>query len=80
MSLGTPWMLLLLPLVPLAGWLMARGRRLQREAACRLKGVAPENGQAVLESYVATSARRARIFPSPFGLRAWPALGPAAIV
>ncbi len=45
MSLGTPWMLLLLPLVPLAGWLMARSRRLQREAACRLKGVAPENGR-----------------------------------
>ena len=48
MSLGTPWMLLLLGLVALAGWLMARGRRLQREAACRLKGVAPENGQAFL--------------------------------
>ena len=48
MSLGTPWMLLLLPLVALAGWLMARARRLQREAACRLKGVAPEDGQAAL--------------------------------
>ena len=24
MNLGTPWMLLLLPLVGLAGWLMAR--------------------------------------------------------
>ncbi|MHB8898548.1 MAG: VWA domain-containing protein [Thermoguttaceae bacterium] len=40
MSLGTPWMLLLLPLVALAGWLMLRSRRMQREAACRLKGVA----------------------------------------
>ena len=48
MSLGAPWMLLLLPLVALAGWLMARGRRLQREAGCRLKGGAPQNGQAVL--------------------------------
>ena len=38
MSLGTPWMLLLLPLVALAGWLMARARRLQRDAVCRLKG------------------------------------------
>ena len=44
MSLGAPWMLLLLPLVVLAGWLMARCRRLQREAACRLKGVAAEDG------------------------------------
>lgn len=43
MSLGTPWMLLLLPLVALAGWLIVRARRLQREASCRLKGVAPEN-------------------------------------
>ena len=43
MSLGAPWMLLLMPLVVLAGWLMARARRLCREAACRLKGVAPEN-------------------------------------
>ena len=42
MSLGTPWMLLLLPLVALVGWLMARARRLQRDAACRLKGVVPE--------------------------------------
>ncbi len=49
MSLGTPWMLLLLGLVALAGWLMARGRRLQHEAACRLKGVASENEQAFLE-------------------------------
>ena len=48
MSLGTPWMLLLLPLAALVSWLMARARRLQREAACRLKGVAPENGQTVL--------------------------------
>ena len=48
MSLGTPWMLLLLPLVALAGWLMARARRLQREAACRLKGVAPETQPAGL--------------------------------
>ena len=43
MSLGTPWMLLLLPLVALAGWLMARARRLQSDAACRLKGIAPGN-------------------------------------
>ena len=48
MSLGTPWMLLSLPLVALAGWLMARARRLQREAACCLKGGAPEDGAAVL--------------------------------
>ena len=48
MSFGTPWMLLLLPLVALSGWLMVRARRLQREAACRLKGVAPKDGQAVL--------------------------------
>ena len=27
MSLGTPWMLLLLPLVALAGWLMARATK-----------------------------------------------------
>lgn len=49
MTLGTPWMLLLLPLVALAGWLMTRARRLQRDAACRLKGVAPENGPAGLD-------------------------------
>jgi Ca-activated chloride channel family protein len=48
MSLGTPWMLLLLPLVVLAGWLMVRARRLQREAACQLKGAAPEYGRVVL--------------------------------
>jgi hypothetical protein len=48
MSLGMPWMLLLLPLVALAGWLMTRARRLQREAACRLKGVAPQRGPARL--------------------------------
>lgn len=48
MSLGAPWMLLLLPLVALAGWLLARGRRLQREAACRLKGVAAKNGRGSL--------------------------------
>lgn len=42
MMLGAPWMLLwLLALAP-AGWLVARGRRAQREAACRLKGVTPE--------------------------------------
>ena len=46
MSLGTPWMLLLLPLLAVAGWLMARARRLQVEAACRLKGVAPEGRRA----------------------------------
>ena len=43
MSLGAPWMLLLMPLIALAAGLMARARRLQRDAACRLKGVAPEN-------------------------------------
>ncbi len=48
MSLGTPGMLLLLPLVALAGWLMVRARRLQREASCRLKGVAPEDARAGL--------------------------------
>ena len=48
MSLGTSWMLLLLPLVALAGWLMARARRLQGEAACQLKGVAPEGRRAFL--------------------------------
>ena len=48
MSLGTPWMLLLLPVVALAGWLMLRARRLQYEAACRLQGVAPENRPAGL--------------------------------
>ncbi len=42
MSLGAPWMLLLLPLVAISGWLMKRARRLQHEAACRLKGIAPE--------------------------------------
>jgi Ca-activated chloride channel family protein len=41
-------MLLLLPSLALAGWLMARARRLQRNAACRLKGVAPENAAARL--------------------------------
>jgi len=39
MSLGAPWMLLLLPLVALVGWLLARARRLQRSAAARLQGV-----------------------------------------
>ena len=48
MSLGTPWMLLLLPLIALAGWLTARARRLQAEAVCRLKGVAPEDRSAFL--------------------------------
>ncbi len=43
MSLGTPWMLLLLPVVVLAGWLMRRARRLQYEAACRLQGSTPED-------------------------------------
>ncbi|NQU69475.1 MAG: VWA domain-containing protein, partial [Rhodospirillales bacterium] len=41
-------MLLLLPLVALSGWFMVRGRRLQRDAACRLKGVAPADGPAGL--------------------------------
>ena len=44
MSLGTPWMLLLLPLVAMAGSLMARARRLQHEAACRLQGGDSEDG------------------------------------
>lgn len=48
MNLGTPWMLFLLPLVVLAGWLMVRSRRLQREAACRLKGIAPDDGRIAL--------------------------------
>ena len=48
MNLGTPWMLLLLPAVALAGWLMLRARRLQYEAACRLQGVAPEDRPAGL--------------------------------
>ncbi len=43
MNLGSPWMLLLLPVVVLAGWLMRRAHRLQYEAACRLQGVAPDN-------------------------------------
>ncbi len=43
MNLGTPWMLLLLPLVAIAGWLMMRAHCLQRQAACRLQGVAAEN-------------------------------------
>ncbi len=41
MTLGSPWMLLLLLPVALAGWLMARARRLQSEAACQLKGAVP---------------------------------------
>ncbi len=57
MSLGTPWMLLLLPLVAMAGWLMARARRLQHEAACRLKGVEPEkprsHGRQTVEDVMA---------------------------
>ncbi len=48
MNLGTPWMLLLLPLVALAGWLMARARRLQREAACHLQGATPEGARSGL--------------------------------
>ena len=48
MSLGAPGMLLLLPMVALAGWLMARSRRLQRQAACWLKGVAADNGRGSL--------------------------------
>lgn len=47
MSFGTPWMLALLPLVGLVGWLMARARRLERDAACRLKGARSENEQPV---------------------------------
>lgn len=42
MNLGSPWMLLLLLGVAPAGWLMARARRLQREAACLLLGAPPE--------------------------------------
>ena len=48
MNLGTPWLLMLLSLVVLAGWLMRRARRLQYEAACRLKGVTPEDKSAGL--------------------------------
>ncbi|MFZ5829205.1 MAG: VWA domain-containing protein [Planctomycetota bacterium] len=48
MNLGTPWMLFGLPLVALVGWLMARARRLERDAACRLKGVAPDGASARL--------------------------------
>jgi Ca-activated chloride channel homolog len=44
MNLGTPWMLLLLPPLALTGCLLARAHRLQRDAACRLQGVAPETG------------------------------------
>ena len=46
MSFGTPWMLLLLPSVAVIGWLMVRARRLQGEAANRLKGTDAES-QAV---------------------------------
>ena len=58
MSLGTPWMLLLLPLVAMAGRLMAHGRRLQREAACRLKGVAGESvrGRLTREDWLTLAA------------------------
>ncbi len=42
MTFGTPWMLLLLPLVGIAGWLMVRAGRLQHVAACRLKGITTE--------------------------------------
>ncbi|MCC6354166.1 MAG: VWA domain-containing protein [Verrucomicrobiae bacterium] len=42
MILGSPWMLLLLAAVAVAGWLMARARRLQFQAACQLKGDVPE--------------------------------------
>jgi len=48
MSPGAPWMLLLLPLVVAVGWLMARATRLQHEAACHLKGGAPEQGNVAL--------------------------------
>jgi Ca-activated chloride channel homolog len=48
MNLGTPWLLLLLPLVALAAWLCVRARRLQGEAASRLKGVAPADHSASL--------------------------------
>lgn len=43
MILGTPWMLLLLPLLAATGWLMALARRWQLDAARRLNGIDPEN-------------------------------------
>ncbi len=48
MNLGTPWMLLLLPLVALVAWFMVRSRHRQRDAASRLKGVAAEGGRGRL--------------------------------
>lgn len=38
MNLGTPWTLFLMPLVAVVAWLIARARRMQRDAALRLKG------------------------------------------
>ena len=67
MSLGTPWFLLLLPLVALVGWQMARARRLQREAACRLKGVAPDRGRTDL-SGIRLIGRPHVPGPDPVGL------------
>jgi Ca-activated chloride channel family protein len=43
MSLGAPWMLLLLPIVGVTGRLQGRARRLQHEAACQLKGIEAES-------------------------------------
>jgi hypothetical protein len=48
MTLGAPWMLSLLPLVVLAAWLTVRARRLQREAACQLKGAAHPHEKVAL--------------------------------
>ena len=48
MSLSAPWMLLCLSLVAVTGWLMARSRRLQGEAAFRLTGVAAKDGRGGL--------------------------------
>ena len=64
MSLGTPWMLLLLPLVALVGGLIARARRLQRDAECRLKGVAPGNAptRLVRRDYLALAALACVVF------------------
>ena len=49
MSLGTPWMLLLLPLVALAGWLMARCAPLAARGGMPAeRGVAAESERAVV--------------------------------
>jgi lipopolysaccharide biosynthesis regulator YciM len=42
MSLGTPWMLLLLPLVALSGWLMARATKKRPGVACPVAALGSE--------------------------------------